>query len=181
MGKLVKARNLATGRDDEFKIEIVAGDASRTELEVATAAEVTTGTDTNKIVTPSALAGASSVTVAAASATVAGKVELATSAETIAVTDQTRAVTPYCLGAALAMLKIISFTGRSGSGAIAVNGVVPGDVVYAVAGLTDMGVANAFFEGAITVDDQIQQVSASNLSAKNYMAFLYGITGEESA
>src|SRR5512139_3540125 len=100
MGKLVKARHLATGRDDEYKIEIVAGDASRIELEVATAAEVTTGTDTNKIVTPSARAGAAIVTVAAASTTVGGKVELATDAEAITGTDANRAFTPAALAAA---------------------------------------------------------------------------------
>lgn len=51
MGRLVKARNVATGKDDEFVIEVVGLDGTRTELQVATAAEVISGSDTTKIVT----------------------------------------------------------------------------------------------------------------------------------
>ena len=68
-------------------------------IELATQAEVNTGTDAVRAVTPATLAGASTTLVPAASDTVAGRVELATSAETITGSDATRAVTPAGLQA----------------------------------------------------------------------------------
>lgn len=58
--------------------------------EIATQAEVTTGTDDTRIVTPAKLAAG----VPAATETKAGRVELATAAETTTGTDDTRAVHP---------------------------------------------------------------------------------------
>jgi len=49
-----------TGRDDEYIVEVVGLDASRTQLEVATSAEVITGTDSNKIVTAQTAKGLTS-------------------------------------------------------------------------------------------------------------------------
>lgn len=138
-------------------------------VELATDAEAITGTDTARAVTPHALAAA----VPAASETAVGKVELATTAETVAVTDYTRAVTPRGLGGALAKLFLISFTGHNGAGACTANGVAVGDVIYAVAGLTDVGAADASFEEVVTVVNQIQQASASDLSLKNFVALVY--------
>lgn len=57
MSKLVKIRNVATGRSDEYVAEVVGLDGTRTELQVATAAEVITGTDENKIVTAKTAVG----------------------------------------------------------------------------------------------------------------------------
>jgi hypothetical protein len=61
----------------------------------ATAAEITTGTEDEKVVTPAAL-----IAGRTASATMAGIVELATSAESVTGTDDARAVTPADLKAA---------------------------------------------------------------------------------
>jgi hypothetical protein len=74
-------------------VNVVSPDASETVkgiAELATQAEVTTGTDDARIVTPLKLATA----VPAATEAKAGKVELATAAETTAGTDTTRAVHP---------------------------------------------------------------------------------------
>lgn len=121
-------------------------------VELATDAEAITGTDTARAVTPHALAAA----VPAASETVVGKVELATNAETIPVADYT-----------------ISFTGHNGAGACTATGVAVNDVIFGVAGLTDVGQADASFEAVVTVADQIQQASASDLSLKNFVALVY--------
>lgn len=73
--------------------ETVAGVA-----ELATQAEVTTGTDDARIVTPLKLAQKlAAYTVSAASETISGVLELATAAETTTGTDDLRAVTPLKL------------------------------------------------------------------------------------
>lgn len=102
-----------------------------------------------------------------------GKVELATDSETVAVTDAARAVTPHGLGASLAKLSQISFTGSNLAGACTATGVAVGDVIFGVAGLTDMGQMDSKFEGVVSVNDQIQQTAAENLSAKNFVALVY--------
>ena len=146
-------------------------------VELATNAEAATGTDTERAVTPAALAYAATTHVAAATASAAGKVELATSAETITGTDTARAITPAGLRATMQKLKTISFDGRSGAGACTAAGAVVGDLVLAVFGITNgaLGAAGASFEGTITVIDQIQQSSASNLSANDYVAVLLSV------
>lgn len=173
MGKPIKIRNVATGRDDEYVAEVVSADGSRALLGIATAAEVTAGTDTNKIVSPALFAGGSTGAVSAASTTAAGKVELATNTEALEIMDTSRAVTPAGLGAALDKLMLISFTGKSGTGACTATGLAVDDLVIGVAGLTDMGLGVDYFETVITVADQIQQLSGSNLSAKNFVALVY--------
>ncbi len=67
-----------------------------------------------------------------------------------------------------AALKYSAFTGHSGAGACTLTGALVGDVVLGVANMTDGGDASASFEGTVTVADQIQQSSASNLSAKHF-------------
>jgi aspartate 1-decarboxylase len=69
-------------------------------------------------------------------------------------------------------LKFYSFTGRNGAGAITLTGAAVGDVVIGVAGISTVGNAAASFEGTITVVNQIQQSSASNLSAVTYTVLL---------
>ncbi len=114
---------------------------------------------------------------ATASATAAGIVELATNAEARTGTDTARAITAANLRNVLSGLKFISVDGRSGAGAITATGAVVGDKVLYVAGLTEgaLGNASASFEATITVVDQIQQSSASNLSANNYFAVLLAV------
>ncbi|MGH1373781.1 MAG: phage tail protein [Cellvibrionaceae bacterium] len=70
--------------------------------EVATQAEVNTGTDDARIVTPKKLAAWFASVLSNASTTVKGIVELATTAETQAGTDSSRAVTPAGLKATTA-------------------------------------------------------------------------------
>ncbi len=65
-----------------------------------------------------------------------------------------------------------SFTGRNGAGSVALVGALVGDVVSSIVGLTTVGNASALFETTITVANQIQQVSATELSAKNYLVDL---------
>lgn len=66
-------------------------------IEIATQAEVTTGTDDIKAITPLKLAQA----VPSASETLAGKIEIATTAEATAGTDNVRAITPLKLAQAV--------------------------------------------------------------------------------
>lgn len=57
------------------------------------------------------------------------------------------------------------FTGRNGAGSISVPGVKAGDMMFWLQGNT----INSFEgNGSITVDDQIQQISASDLSALTF-------------
>lgn len=111
------------------------------------------------------------------SAAMPGVVELATNAEAITGTDTARALTAANLRAVLGKLKMISFDGRSGAGACTATGAVVGDLVLAVFSMTEgaLGAAGASFEGAVTVINQIQQSSASNLSANNYVALLLAV------
>lgn len=110
----------------------------------------------------------------AASATVAGVAELATDAEAKVGTDTARAVTPANLAAALLNLKVLSFTGRNGAGACTATGAAVGDQVVGIAGLeaASIGGADASFEATVTVINQIQQSSASDLSANHYLVIL---------
>jgi hypothetical protein len=68
-----------------------------------------------------------------------------------------------------------SFTGRNGAGAITLTGAAVGDRVWAVSEIdTSSGTVNdrALFEATITVINQIQQASASDLSTKKYAIVL---------
>lgn len=114
---------------------------------------------------------------AAASATGAGLVELATDAEAKAGSSTALATTPANVASMFAGLKFITVDGRNGAGAITATGAVVGDVVIGVAGLTAgaLGAATASFESAITVVNQIQQSSASNLSANDYLVVLRAV------
>lgn len=113
----------------------------------------------------------------AASSSAQGLVELATSAEAITGTDAARAVTPAAVRAVMQKLKMISFDGKNGAGACTATGAVVGDVVLAVFGITGgaLGAAGASFEATITVVNQVQQSSASNLSANDYVALLLAV------
>lgn len=114
---------------------------------------------------------------AAASATGAGLVELATDAEAKAGSSTALATTPANVASMFAGLKFITVHGHNGAGAITATGAVVGDVVIGVAGLTAgaLGAATASFESAITVVNQIQQSSASNLSANDYLVVLRAV------
>lgn len=149
-------------------------DASATvkgKVELATSAETITGTDDARAVTPAGLAALTT------SATRSGLVELATDAEAKTGTDTARAVTAANVRAVLTSLKTISFNGKNGAGAISAVGAVVGDKVIDVFGITTgaLGSVDTLYETTITVADQIQQVSASDLSTKIYVALLLAV------
>lgn len=73
---------------------------------------------------------------------------------------------------ALNSQKMLVFTGKNGTGACTLTGATVGDIVIGAVNITDATDDKANFEGAITVADQIQQSSASNLSAKKFLCYL---------
>jgi len=76
----------------------------------------------------------------------------------------------------LSGLKCIAFVGHSGAGACTATGTAVGDRVVAIFGTATAGgalvSAKSSFESAITVINQIQQSSASDLSGNTYIALL---------
>jgi hypothetical protein len=134
----------------------------------ASDAEALAKSATDKAITPGNLAAIGST------ATFAGLVELATTAETIAGSDTARAVTPADVAAVTAKIDIILFAGRNLAGACTMAGVKVNDVVLSVTGIAvgDVGDKSALFETAITVADQIQQSSATDLSTHVYIALI---------
>jgi hypothetical protein len=54
---------------------------------------------------------------------------------------------------------------RNGAGACIVPGVAKGDIVVAVYNISTLASAASSFETTVTIPNQIQQSSASNLSA----------------
>jgi hypothetical protein len=65
--------------------------------------------------------------------------------------------------------KAVFVTGHNGAGAATATGLSVGDVVKAVVNLTDVADASAAFEATVTVNNQIQQSSASDYSAKKFL------------
>ena len=82
------------------------------------------------------------------------------------------------LRAALTQLEAIAlsyrqFAGRNGAGAVSLSGVRVGDTVRTLTGLIGVtGDQSTKFESVISVDDQIQQLSADDLSARWYTAYI---------
>jgi hypothetical protein len=71
-----------------------------------------------------------------------------------------------------AALNGLVFTGAAAAGACTLTGAKVGDKVVSLVNLTDATNDKANFEATITVADQIQQSSASNLSAKKFAVML---------
>jgi len=75
-------------------------------------------------------------------------------------------------------IKCLAAAGKNGAGAIALSGAAIGDRLVAAFGAPTAGgalevkVPGTDFEAAVTVADQIQQASASNLSANTYVFIL---------
>lgn len=61
---------------------------------------------------------------------------------------------------------VTSFTGLNGAGAVTLTGANVGDIVLGVGNVTDGSDAAASYESVITIANQIQQSSASDLSLK---------------
>lgn len=68
----------------------------------------------------------------------------------------------------------LAFSGHNGAGACTATGVVVGDRILSVTGVASgtVGDQSASFESVVSVNDQIQQTSVSNLSANVYLAVL---------
>lgn len=70
-------------------------------------------------------------------------------------------------------LRFLAFAGKNGAGACTLTGAKVGDTVAGVVDLAGASAsAAASFETVITVANQIQQTSASNLSAVKYAVIL---------
>jgi hypothetical protein len=68
--------------------------------------------------------------------------------------------------------RLLVFTGNAGAGACTLTGTKVGDKVIGILNLTDAAIGTSSFEATITVANQIQQSSASDLSAKNLAVLL---------
>lgn len=66
----------------------------------------------------------------------------------------------------------VVITGSNGAGACTATGLKVGDKVVSVTNLTTPADAASSFEGTVTVADQIQQSSASNLSASKFLVLV---------
>jgi hypothetical protein len=73
-------------------------------------------------------------------------------------------------------LKKLVFTGHNLAGACTCTGAAVGDKVVGATNLTDATQGNALFESVITVANQIQQSSATDLSAKKFDLLLISVT-----
>lgn len=137
-------------------------------VELATDAEAITGTDTARAVTPA------NIQAKVSSATAKGIVELATNAEAQAGVDTARAITAANMAHVIGATDIISFVGKNNTGACTATGLKVNDIILSITGLASgtAGDQSAKFEAAVTVNDQIQQTDAGNLSANVYMAFV---------
>ena len=62
--------------------------------------------------------------------------------------------------------------GSNGAGSITVTGAAVGDKVNAVTNLTTPALATSSFEATVSVANQVQQTSASNLSGSTYQFIL---------
>ena len=71
-------------------------------------------------------------------------------------------------------IQAISFSGAAAAGACTATGLEVGDEILAVTGLAAGTAGNqaANFESVVSVDDQIQQSSASNLGDNVYLALV---------
>jgi hypothetical protein len=106
--------------DNSENAVAAATDTTAGVVELATAAETTTGTDTARAVTPAGVAAAIAA-IPLASETVSGRVELATNAEAIAGTDTDRALTAANLAAVLAGNKYVQTFGGATANIITHN------------------------------------------------------------
>lgn len=75
-------------------------------------------------------------------------------------------------GSSRAPLPVALVQGLNGAGACILSEVKKGDLVLGMINITTLGNEAASFETTVTVNGQIQQTSASNLSANQYHAYV---------
>jgi hypothetical protein len=98
-------------------------------------------------------------------------------------------VSPETVGSALVQLEAealkyrkVDFAGRTGAGAIALPSARVGDVVITLTGVYGVdGDQRAAFESIVSVADQIQQISTSNLSDHRYVVVVKNPADDVSA
>lgn len=137
-------------------------------LPAASSAETIAGAISNKAVTPAGLA------TLTGTSTRSGLLQLASSAEALAGSDTAKALTAADLASVLTAIKVESFTGKNLTGACTLTGVKVGDLVLGVTGqgASINGDQSAKFESVITVNDQIQQSSNTDLHLNQYTAII---------
>lgn len=103
-----------------------------------------------------------------------GQTTFCSDAEVKAGTNTTKVVSPARVSTAIGTLVLINFVGKNLAGACTAVGLKAGDVVLSVTGIAaaDVGDKASLFETVITVNDEIQQLSATNLSTKVYSALI---------
>ena len=118
--------------------------------ELATTAEVTTGTDNKRIVTPAKLKAYVAAHTPNASETVKGKVELATAAETTTGTDKTRAVHPA--GLKVELDKKVDLAGDTMTGDLTVPSLNGGQLA---------GFRNVIINGDLKINQRSVTIAAA--------------------
>jgi hypothetical protein len=103
-----------------------------------------------------------------------GQTTFSSDAEVKAGTVTTKVTSPKTVATAVGMLTAINFVGKNGAGACTATGLKVDDVILSVTGVAaaDVGDKSTLFESVVTVADEIQQSSASNLSTKVYTALI---------
>lgn len=104
-----------------------------------------------------------------------GLASAAGSATTVSKSDHVHALALSVVGGPnikTGFMPVGIFSGINGSGAVTFAGVSAGDVVQAVANMTSAVDGAASFEAAITVDGQIKQEDAADLSTTSFLAFV---------
>jgi hypothetical protein len=169
---MTKTSVVATLPIESTDLNVAASATAAGIVELATNAETIAGSSDALAVTPASLQAK------VASDTAKGIVELATVGEVKAGIDTDRAVTAAGVRGVMSGLKFISFDGVAAAGPCVAVGAGVGDLVLYVAGLTGgaLGNASANFESTITTVQEIQQSSASNLSANDYLAVLLAVS-----
>lgn len=144
-------------------------------IEIATTAEVATGTDNTKAVSPAGL------TSRAATTSLAGIVELATSAETQAGSDSVRAVTPAGLAATTstetrAGVIELATTAEAQAGSDAVRAITPASLAAVTATETRAGVIElATTAEAQALADTSRAITPATLAAVTATATRTGV------
>jgi hypothetical protein len=132
--------------------------------------------DAQALAESSAAVGVTPANLAALTGTTSqtGILALATAAQVLAGTDTAKAVTAAGVQGAINKMDTLVFAGKNLTGACTLAGVKAGDIVLTVTGIAvgTVGDQSAKFESIITVNDQIQQSSATDLSANLYIALI---------
>lgn len=143
-----------TAHDEDTDAHYPASETQRGFIELATSAEVITGADTTRGVTPAGLASLTATT------TRRGLVELATNAEAGAGTDTERAITPAALASAIAAFGVIGAPSFASSlGANSFSFTIPGATPIRVdGGIMALQTGGAQFNNTFVFDSPFDSI-----------------------